>query len=186
MLRGAILFGTIILAITACGSDSNESFESPYSHDGPWQDIAEKGCIEGMPAELHIEVDVDGTMRVLDIAFEGDHNDIRGQMRVDDDLVELRDWDPGTVRSRERLGRLEGFAEGAESSSYHVAIIIVDGSVHAMSVARYDGVDEGSGLRRAPSLWEIIVATGEFSTTGMSGAGSFADDDVARLRTECL
>lgn len=183
MLRYALLFGAMLLATSACGTDDNDAFESNYSEDGPWRDIAEKGCIEGMPVELHIEVDVDGEMRVLEMALEGDHTDLRGQMQVDGERVALRDWDAGNVPPHdaiERAAHINGYAEGEDDPRYRVSFIIEAGSVRGVGIGRI--LEDG----RAPSVWQIVVATGEFSAKGISGAGSFASGAVATLRTECL
>ena len=185
MLRGAILVGAIILVGTACGTDSNGSFESDYSEDGAWRDVAEKGCIENMPAELHIEVEVDGKMRVLDMALDGDHTDVHGHLEVDDDVAELREWNPGQLlptmpEINERSASLSGFVDGSDAPIYRVGVNIVDGTVHAVTVGRI--VDDG----RSTNTWTIVVSEGVYATVGMDEVRSLADGTTASLKTACL
>lgn len=185
MLRGTLLLGAVILIAMACGTDSNESFESPYSEDGPWRDIAEKGCIEGIPTELHIEVEVDGGMRVLDMVLEGNHSDLRGHLQVDDDQAELRDWDPGATPPADDPGQLrtaylQGYSDDDEMPRYVVSLFFERGGARIVTVGRY--LEDG----RAPSIWEIVIATGEFSSKAPPGGGSFAHGDASALRTKCL
>ena len=184
MLRGALFVGAIILVGTACGTDSNRSFESDYSEDGAWRDIAEKGCIEGMPTELHIEVDVDGETRSLDMMLEGNHRDLRGQMQVDDDVVELREWEPGELPVNvppveERMASLSGYRSGEGRPAYLVSFRIEAGRVVAVAVVV-------PGTPGARSVWGMNFWAGEFGTPGMVKAGDLSDTEAVLLRTSCL
>ena len=181
MLRGAILLGVTLLAASACGTDNNDAFESPYSEDGPWRDIAEKGCIEGMPVEFHLEVEVDGDMRVLDIHLEGDHTNLRGRMHMDGDDVELRDWYPGKIFSDSRAARLDGYVGDEDEPTHRLSLQIVEGSVYTFSVGRWF-FDEETGTLRAPTIWEVAVQDGKFSLASASGA---LDNVGATLLVEC-
>ena len=183
MLRGTLLLGMIVVAGTACGTDNNDGFESDYSENGAWRDIAEKGCIEGMPAELHIEVEVDGEMRVLDMALEGDHTDVRGRLQVDGDVVELRDWEPGKTPAGPaitRVAQLLGYAVGGGEPEFRVIVSIFKGSAEHLAVSKIG--PDGMYVK----AWELNFGTDEFGTPGMSDAGAISDEDAVSLRVACL